>query len=812
MRRDLTDMHARADGYRDRGWPDGTPEDLLQGYFELLRGGNDLERMVACATDSGRHLRLREYTGGIGAALAEMTATQQLLRGRDPVDLGLLARVAVHREALLASRPYLPASIPAMWLRLGDVDRAEAIIRSGRRAEPAPADLAKLAGVMAETGRPDRAKTMITEAVTGARAMTDRDRRRAAVLDVATAAVGLVDPAEVDALFAEAERLSTLEQWPTSQVSSLTHAARFAADAGRLDRARGMIRRAATVTDAIPETDSRMGALSSIAFALATAGDLDEAEAIARGIEPPDDWNAQAALYYVARAAARSGETDRAADLAALIDEGHFGAMALAEVAGAAAAGGDPLRAGDIARSITIAGERAQALANIAHELIGVGYLETATALLDEAMTTLGPARAAAKDAATKAVGIALAQAGHAGRGAALIRTLPRARDRAEALALVSQAVAEAGDTGHATALMYEAERAAWTDDSVVPSTEREVMLVALTEAVAATGDLDRSLSVAALIVIQGRRELAVAKATQAAAANGDRRAEAVARAQLRPYWQTQALSSIAAGNPQRAGNLLRDAEQQAGTDAESLAAVAVAYLSVGDTARARTLLDRIELDASVIDDERVAVVRAFSAVGDLDRATRLLTAFENDRWRCEALSEIALAAVETGDTHRAERLADDITGLAAATQELYWPAQAHLMAAEIYQRCGADDRMHTSAALAEAFAHGITNDHARSNALADVARFAIATGRPEHAEAISRAIPDPGRSARVLIALANAAPPDRTPHLLGEALCTGPWSAYVDLLPYQHPSVVTAIAEEVLATAAPGNTTTRRR
>ncbi|MET7427168.1 hypothetical protein [Dactylosporangium sp. NPDC005555] len=809
MRRDLTEMHARADGSRDRGWPDDTPEDLLQGYFELLRSANDLERMVVCATDSDRHHRLREYTGGIGAALAEMTATQQLLLGRYPVDLGLIARVAVHREALLASRPYLPASIPAMWLRLGNVDRAEAIIRSGRRAEPAPADLAKLARVMAETGRPDRAKAMIAEAVAGAWAMTDRDRRRYTVLGVAAAAVGLVDPAEVDALFAEAERLSTLEQWPISQVSSLEHAARVAADAGCLDRARGMIRRAATLADAIPETASRSDALSSIAFALATAGDLDEAEAIARGIEPADDWNAQAALYYVARAAARSGETDGAAALAALID-GHFGAMALAEVAGAAAAGGDPLRAGDIARSITIADQRAQALANVAHELIGVGDLDSVTALLDEAVTALGPS-----DAATKDVGIALAQAGHAGRGAALIRTMPRAHDRAEALAGVAQAVAEAGDTGHATALMYEAERAAWTDDSAVRSTDREVQLVTLTEAVAATGDLDRSLSVAALIVIEGRRELAVAKATQAAAAaaNDDpARPEAVARAALGPYWQTQALASIAADNPQRAGNLLRDAEQQAGTHAESLAAVAVAYVSAGDTAWARALLDRIEIDALVMDDERVAVIRAFAAVGDLDRATRLLTTFETDRQRCEALSQIALAAVETGDTHRAERLAGDITGLAVATQELYWPAQAHLMAAEIHQRCGADDRMHTSAALAEAFAYGITNDHARSDALVNVARFAIAIGRPDHAEALSRAIPDPGRSARVLVALADAAPPARTPHLVGEALCTGPWSAYVDLLPHRHPSVVTAITDEVLATATPRDRTTRRR
>nr|BFE59561.1 hypothetical protein GCM10020063_040870 [Dactylosporangium thailandense] len=807
MLRDLTDAHARADGYRDRGWPDDTPEDLLHGYFGLLRGTNDLERMAGCATDSGRHHRLRERTGGIGAALAEMTAAQQLLLDRHPVDLGLIARVAVHREALLASRPYVPPGIPAMWVRLGNVDRAEAVVRSGRQAEPAPVDLAKLAGVMADTGRPDRAKAMVAEAVAMAWAVTDPDRRRHTVLGVAAAVAGLVDPAEVDALLAEAERLSALEQWPISQISSLSHAARVAADAGCRDRARGMIRRAAALVDTLPEAASRASALSAIAFALATAGDLDDAETVARRIEPADDWNAQTALSYVARAAARSGATDRAVALAALID-GSFGEVVLAEVAGEAAAGGDLPRAGDIARSITAADQRAQALANIAHELIGLGEPGTATALLDEAVAALGPSGDAVKD-----VGVALVRAGRADRGLALIRALRRARDRAEALAHAAWAVAEAGDTGHATALLYEAERAAWTDDSPVPSTDRELGLVALTEAVAATGDLDRSLSVAALIVVKGRRELAVAQATQAAAASGDStRAEAVARAALGPYWQTQALASIAADGPQRTGDLLRDAEQQAGTDAESLAAVAVAYASAGDIARARTLLDRIEIDGLELDDERVTVVRTFAAVGDLDHATGLVSIIEHEQCRCEALSGIALAAVERGDTARAEGLADDITGLAVATQDLYLPAQAHLMAAEIYRRCGADDRMHTSAALAEAFAHDITNDHARSNALVAVARFAIATGRPDHAEALSRAIPDPGPSARVLVALADVAPPDRAPHLVGEALCTGPWAAYVDLLPHRHPSVVTAIADEVLATATPGDKTTRRR
>lgn len=102
-------------------------------------------------------------------------------------------------------------------------------------------------------------------------------------------------------------------------------------------------------------------------------------------------------------------------------------------------------------------------------------------------------------------------------------------------------------------------------------------------------------------------------------------------------------MSSIAANDPQRAGGLLRDAEQQVGADTEALTTIAAAYLSTGEIARTRALLDRIEIDALTMDYERVAAVRAFADVGDLDRATRLLTTFEDEQDRCQALSEIAI-------------------------------------------------------------------------------------------------------------------------------------------------------------------------
>lgn len=44
-----------ASSYASRGWPSGTPEYLLRGYFQLLRAEGDLERMIeALGRGTGR--------------------------------------------------------------------------------------------------------------------------------------------------------------------------------------------------------------------------------------------------------------------------------------------------------------------------------------------------------------------------------------------------------------------------------------------------------------------------------------------------------------------------------------------------------------------------------------------------------------------------------------------------------------------------------------------------------------------------------------------------------------------------------------
>ena len=57
-------LHAWAEAYRQQGWPVSTPEYLLRDYYRLLHVNDDLDRVIACATDPARHDRMLDLTGG----------------------------------------------------------------------------------------------------------------------------------------------------------------------------------------------------------------------------------------------------------------------------------------------------------------------------------------------------------------------------------------------------------------------------------------------------------------------------------------------------------------------------------------------------------------------------------------------------------------------------------------------------------------------------------------------------------------------------------------------------------------------------
>src|SRR5262245_34827691 len=70
-------LHAWAARYRELGWPAGTPEYLLRGYYRMLQATGNLAEMVACAMDRARHDRMLDLPGGDVAAIAEVTAAQE---------------------------------------------------------------------------------------------------------------------------------------------------------------------------------------------------------------------------------------------------------------------------------------------------------------------------------------------------------------------------------------------------------------------------------------------------------------------------------------------------------------------------------------------------------------------------------------------------------------------------------------------------------------------------------------------------------------------------------------------------------------
>lgn len=77
-------IHAWAEEYREREWPDGTPEYLLRGYFPPLRATHGLERMIPWCLDSVRQDRLMDLSGGDHIARTEIAATLEVLANREP--------------------------------------------------------------------------------------------------------------------------------------------------------------------------------------------------------------------------------------------------------------------------------------------------------------------------------------------------------------------------------------------------------------------------------------------------------------------------------------------------------------------------------------------------------------------------------------------------------------------------------------------------------------------------------------------------------------------------------------------------------
>ncbi|WP_144120912.1 caspase family protein [Catellatospora sichuanensis] len=754
-------LHAWADTYQTRNWPPTTPEYLLRGYYRLLASIGDLTRLVALSTDTARHDRMLDLSGGDTAALTEITTIQTLLLAQPEPDLEVMALLSIRRKNLTDRNTNIPAGLPAVWAHLGQPARAEALARSISDPRQRAQALTAATRAAAASGDPDRAEQI-------ARSVTDPYLRAQALTAATESAAASGDPDQARRLAADAEQAAWSVTNPYLRAQALTAATRAAAASGDPDRAEQIAR---SVTD----PGMRAQALTAATESAAASGDPDQARRLAADAEQAawsvtnPNLRAQA-LTAATKAAAASGDRDQAWRLAADAEQA--------------------------ARSFTDLGMRAQALTAAAEAAAAVGDLDRARRLAADAEHA---ARSSfdqhVKVQALTAVAEAAAASGDLDRARRLAadaeqtaRSVTNPYAQAHALTAAAEAAAAVGDPDRARRLAADAEQAArsFTDPYV-----RAQALTAVAEAAAAVGDPDRARRLAA-------------------------DAEQAARSITDPYVRAQALTAVAvaaaaSGDLDQARRLAADAEQAAKSiinpDLQAYAptAVAKAAAASGDPDRAEQIA-RSVTDPGMRAQALTAVAVAAAASGDPDQARRLAADAEqtarsvtNPYLRAQALTAATKAAAASGDPDRAEQIARSVTDPGMR-------AQALTAATESAAASGDPDQARRLAADAEQAARSFTDPYVRAQALTAATKAAAASGDPDQArrlaadaERAARTITNPNLQGQALTAVAEIVGPQAACRLLGEAFAMGHWWSPLSAVARVAPQVVLRIADLML-------------
>ena len=633
-------IHDWARSYRDAGWPPGTPQYLLFGYFGLLTARNDLARQIECASDTARHDRMLELTGGDAAALAETQTALDLVSMQDDPDL--LGALAVSRQssALRGRNTHIPELLPAAWARLGYVERAEALALSAPRDSDQAKALGAVVGVLARTGHADRAEAVARSAI------RDAHQRGLALADLARslAAAGRRDDAAVLAAEATtavrgvhqrfwgtaafrsvAQTLAGADQVDQAvavarsvvghgqQAGVLAVVARTLATAGRIERATVLIDDAVTLARTETRPGPRAFALTDTVTALAAIGDVDGARALAvesavvvRTIEKVGQQ--VHALTGVAEAIFQAGDVDLAA---ALADEAETMARSMPE------SGRD-----------RFAETRGSALSGVAGTLAEIGRFDRAVSVAhtiepDERITALAD------------IASAMAAAGHLDDAVTVAHDVGGPEPRAQALAAVAIASAGAGDTDGAAAVA----------DTIGESHHQAGAFLAIADALAATGQGEDAAvfatrAVAAVRLIANPRRLADVLTSAATT--------------LAAVGETSAARDLAV----EAGTVARRTSPYERT--EMLTAVATTLAGTGHTDTAEAVARTI-VPPHLQVDGLTAVVRALAEGGHAGRAAAIAATLTSPFYRSMALAAVAHALLRKGCVGSALRMTENI-------------------------------------------------------------------------------------------------------------------------------------------------------
>jgi tetratricopeptide (TPR) repeat protein len=583
-------IHRWAHSYRQHSWPQDTPAYLLRGYTRMLTSTNDLPRLTDCATDTARHDRMLQHTGGDHLALTEIAAAHDLNLRQPDINLEIALRLAVERDHLARRSTNIPTNMPAVWFLLGEATRAEALARAITDPDRQARALSALAQAVARAGEHDRAEDL-------ARTITEPYQQVQTLSTLAQAAANTGEHDRARRLLAHAEDLARTITHPGRKAQTLSALAQAAANTGEHDRAEDLAR---TITD----PDQQVQTLSELAQAAANTGDHDRAEDLARTITEPGQqaW----ALSELAQAAARAGEHDRARrllahaeDLARTITHPYQQVKTLSELAQAAARAGEHDRARrllahaeDLARTITEPYQQVQTLSELAQAAARAGEHDRAE---DLARTITEPYQQAIT---LSALAQAAARAGEHDRAEDLAHTITEPYQQVQTLSTLAQAAANTGEHDRARRLLAHAEDLA---PIITDPYQQAITLSALAQAAANTGEHDRAEHLAHTITQPDQQVQTLSELAQAAANTGehDRARRLLAHAEdlartITPGVQAMTLSALAqaaanTGQHDRAEDLARtitDPDQQV----QTLSELAQAAANTGDHDRAEDL------------------------------------------------------------------------------------------------------------------------------------------------------------------------------------------------------------------------------
>ena len=664
-------LNAWAETYRTKGWPCTTPEYLLRGYFQLLITTNDLPRLVACATDSARHDRMLDLTGGDVTAIAEVRTALDLTAAQDVPDLAVGLHLAYHRDYLTDRNSYVPTNLPAVWAILGQTTRAQAFATSITNPYQQTQAVAQIAGALARVGKYEQAEQF-------ARTIND------------PAGHALNDPA--------------------GHALALAHVAKGIAQSGQHERAADLAGQAEQIARTITDPNEQASALIQIAAALARAGRHEQAEQLADTIT--DRAGHVLALAHVAEALAHDGQHEQAADLAGqaaaaslTIADPDEQALALAQVAGALARAGQHEEAADlaeqaeqVARTITDPYEQATALAEVTEALVRAGQLEQAEQLARTITEPAGHAQALAEVAeALVHDGQHERAAALAGRAEHVARTIADPAEHVLALAELSEALVRAGQHDEAAALAGQAEQVART---ITEPYEQVLALIQIVGGLARAGQHEQAEQLACTITDSAGHARALAQVAEALAQSG----------------QHEQAADLA-GQAAEAALTIADPDEQA----LALAQVASALARAGQHEQAAALAGQAEQVAGAITNTHAQawaltqVASALAQAGHHEQAELLARTITSTYHQACALAQVASALAQAGHHERAEQLARTITNT-------YAQAWALAELSEALAQDGQHDQAAAMAGQAEQLARTFTNPYSQAQVLAEVA------------------------------------------------------------------------------------------